>query len=811
MGSVIGHEAGAQTVEQGARADESRQGSAVEEIMVTARRDVERLQDVPASLSVLTADQIERSGVVNMEQIVGLTAGVSMNTGNADVGDTQINIRGMNGARDAENNVALVIDGILKTNASQLNQPQTDLAQVEILKGPQGAYYGRNAAAGAIVMTTVMPGDELSGRARVGGGDNNLYYGRALLSGPLSDNLGFVVKGDYRKTDGFYLNTGPIPDNQGATVDRLKQWNLGTRLVYNVSSNLDLDLKARVGKAFGGALIYNVGFSLPGFASALGDPLFNEDNNDHRFVFEPNVHSENEQRTVETSVKATQDLEWATLTAWVDYSDVKQDFAADASLAGTGRFNNTPECQSSVADLFASGYQPPAPQFLAPTPQASLLGPFGPTTCDGYQYTVRNETDVSGEIRLASTMGAWSWSVGVYYLNIDRHFGVSVNTDRGLGTTRHVYNPPGSIAPTTILFDDRYRTDVYAGFGSLKWDVTDELSLSTALRYDREEREVESLVPNVADPITGGVINPGLAYGPLVPKDRVFDQWEPKASIIYKPTDLISFYVNWGIGFRAGGFNPQGTTALIQDYINIPLQTDVGVTDDYEKEVSYASEVGFKAQLWDRRLTLEGAYYHTDVDDMQYWEIFTGSFGIARTVSNIDRVRIDGGELAATLVLLDGWKVFAAGNITDSEIRANSVRRDTVGNKSPYTPDFTINAGTDVNFPVTQQVNAFARADVRITGATWFSPVQDQDIRTIYDLVFPGLGVANYSNTKRDTYTVVDLHLGVESEGWSLTFYATNLLDKKIIQESVVAPEFGGEFIAPGARRTIGAEVGWKF
>lgn len=73
-------------------------------------------------------------------------------TGTAEAGDTQINIRGINGARDAESSVALVVDGILKTNTAQLNQVQGTLRQVEILKGPQGALYGRNAAAGAIVL-----------------------------------------------------------------------------------------------------------------------------------------------------------------------------------------------------------------------------------------------------------------------------------------------------------------------------------------------------------------------------------------------------------------------------------------------------------------------------------------------------------------------------------------------------------------------------------------------------------------------------------------------------------------------------------
>ena len=130
----------------------------LEEITVIARRVEERLEDVPASVSVLTEDALRRSGVASVEGVVNLTPGVSMVTKTAEVGDTQINIRGINGARDAESNVALVVDGILKTNTAQRAQMHGKLVQVEVLKGPQGAYYGRNAAAGAFVLSTKKPG-----------------------------------------------------------------------------------------------------------------------------------------------------------------------------------------------------------------------------------------------------------------------------------------------------------------------------------------------------------------------------------------------------------------------------------------------------------------------------------------------------------------------------------------------------------------------------------------------------------------------------------------------------------------------------
>ncbi len=176
------------------------------EIIVTARRQNERLIDVPASVTVLSADTLAKASIERAESIVQLTPGVTIVTGTAEAGDTQINIRGINGARDAESSVALVVDGILKTNTAQLNQNQGTLRQVEILKGPQGAIYGRNAAAGAIVISTLKPGDSLAGGVKVSYANETTIEGSAYITAPLGENAGFVLSGNYRTTDGFYRN-----------------------------------------------------------------------------------------------------------------------------------------------------------------------------------------------------------------------------------------------------------------------------------------------------------------------------------------------------------------------------------------------------------------------------------------------------------------------------------------------------------------------------------------------------------------------------------------------------------------------------
>lgn len=793
----------------------------VSEIIVTARRDAELLRDAPASISVLTETAIENANIRNFENIAALTPGVTIVTGTAEVGDTQINIRGINGARDAENNIALVVDGILKTNTAQLNQIQGDLTQIEVLKGPQGAYYGRNAAAGAVVMTTRKPGDTFAARAKASyAGRYDHYLGEATVSGPLSDTLGFVLYGDFRERDGYYRNTGPNPGSAGDTVDAFRGWNIGGRLVWNPSDDIELDFKARAGDVDASALSFDAVFNLPTFATVLANPDFNKDVNRHDPVFIGNIVPDNDQETREFSAKLTWELDFATLTAWYLHSEVDQDWLADSTSASLYRFELQPSCTATRTALAGAGYVLPSPQLLLAAPFSSIFGPFGPTTCDGTQYQLRDQDDDSIEVRLASKgEGPLGWSIGAYYLNIDRQNGVAIAEDTGFGGIRNLYNPPGSTNPTSLLFNDQFETDVYAVFGALEYDLGESWKLSAALRYDREERDVASLVPSVLDPATGTPINPGLPVdsggaltGATIPdKSKTYEKLQPKLSVTYKPDDDWTLFANWGIGFKAGGFNNQGSQAVIESNFNVPLGSNLLVRDDYREETSSAYEVGGKSSLLDGDLSLDVVFYRIDVDDMQFFEFYTGTFGLLRVVTNIDDVKIEGVEVNANYRLTDQWTMFAGINLTDSEIQKNASRPNTVGNESPYTSDYTVNVGAQGRWALTATLDAVVRADWRLTGPTWFHTVQTEDIRTIFDLPFPGLGTANYTGTERDSFNVVNIRAGVETEHWSVVAFANNVFDEKWIAEVIPAPEFGGTFVAPGAKREIGVEVGYRF
>lgn len=806
------------------------------EIIVTARRQNERLVDVPASVTVLGADALAKTGSRTADSFIQLTPGVTIVTGTAEAGDTQINIRGINGARDAESSVALVVDGILKTNTAQLNQDQGTLRQAEILKGPQGAIYGRNAAAGAIVLTTLKPTSRLSGGARASYAEQNTFDGAAYISGPLAPGIGFVLSGNYRKTDGFYFNRFL----RSHTIDDQEVWGIDGRILANFGPATTLDLKARYAKLSGASINFNSSFHLPNFAAV--NPAFYEDVNKHPFGFYSNIRPTNDQRTVEVSGKVDHDFGGAKLTVWALFSDIKQDLVADGTSADFARYitpalggaaNPTNlavsnQCFATTASL--TGFPLNQPDFIGQVPipfifapaNGSTFGAYSPTTCDGTQYQVRNQTDYSTEVRLASNgNGPLNWQVGGYFLHIDRLVGVSLGADLGQGVLKNLYNAPGSSNPTSQLFADQFTTNVYAGFGSADYKITNTIKAGVALRYDIEDRNTSTRVPVATDPITGGPINPGQAFGPITDKSAVFRQFEPKVSLSWKPNAATNVYADWGVGFKSGGFNNQGSAAIVDNAFNGPGTIGAGVliNDQFRKERSSSFEAGIKGSLLGGRINYDVAGYYTRVRDMQFFEFFVGSFGLLRVVSNIDRVDLSGFEINADARIIPGWKVFGSFNKTDSEIKKNSSRPYTVGNKSPYTADYTVNLGTQIDAPLTQSTKLLMRADYRITGPTWFHTVQDQERPTIFSGLLPisalalpaFVGNARYDVSRRGAFGVLNMRVGLERDRGSITVFANNLLDRRYLNEVIPAIEFGGSFISPGARRQIGVEGTFKF
>jgi iron complex outermembrane receptor protein len=824
------------TAPQSSAASEEDTGATME-IVVTARQKNEKLRDVPATVAVLTGETLAKTNARVAVDFVQLTTGVTIQAGTTEPSDVSINIRGLNSPRDAENNVALVVDGILKTAIAATNEPQGDVAQVEILKGPQGAIYGRNASAGAIVLTTKKPGDHLEGNVKGRIADDNTYLVSGLLSGPITDQVGFAINGEYARSDGSYRNSFVATDlhqavygykGKAASVDSYNRLNLFGRILIEPSDETQLDIKANYGQNHGGALSFNAVFQIPALATAFGDPIFNAKVSDHKFIFTDDTEAKSWQKAYGASVRLSQKLDFGTLIASVAYNNNSNEYIAGGTSGAFGFFNNQATCISSRAATAGVINQAPFTTYNA---VFGFAMPYSPSTCDGIQGNRRTQKDVVTELRIVGGQGtSLQWQIGGSYIFIDRRVCVNLTLDTGQGGDRSCFTTDPRF-PTESLQDDTYRTNVYAAFASVDYAPSDKLKLGVALRYDIEARQVANNVPLnartrwVGNPRTGFPIgtattpanyylNPGLdpAYNPsgiIAPRAATFKQLEPKITLSYKVSPDLTLFANWGIGFKAGAFNSGGTEAIVNGYFNPPpsaggISAGIVVPDLVKKETDTAFEIGAKGRVFGA-LSFDVAAYYTDVKNMQFFEFFVGDFGLLRAVSNIDKVRIFGIEGSLNYRFSRNLSVFASGNVINSRIQKNTARPYTVGNKSPATADFGINAGAQLDLPLSDSVTFNMRTDVRVTGPTPFHTVQNNTVPTIFGLP------ANYTNSTRSTFTTVNLRSGFTVNNWSITAFATNLFDVKYVEDVVIAPEFGGDFIAAGARRRIGVDFSFKF
>ena len=191
---------------------------------------------------------------------------------------------------------------------------------------------------------------------------------------------------------------------------------------------------------------------------------------------------------------------------------------------------------------------------------------------------------------------------------------------------------------------------------------------------------------------------------------------------------------------------------------------------------------------------------------MQFFEFFVGNFGLLRVVNNIDEVEIQGIEGSLSADLSDGFSVFGSFNYSDSEITANSARPSTVGNKSPYTAQYTWNFGVDYGQDMGNGMNFDFRLDYRVTGPTPFHTVQGMTPSQ-----WASFAPSDFSIAERSEFRVLNARIGVSGDSWSVTAFARNAFDEEFLAEVIPAAEFAGSFVSPGARRLAGVELSYEF
>lgn len=675
-----------------AQTAEAGEQGVMDEIVVTAQKRAERLQDVPIQVSAITSQAISDAGIKSTADALSQVANATFDRGN-NYRSNFITMRGLTQLNNADPPVAFVIDGVSQTNQDSIGIALFDIERIEILKGPQGSLYGRNAVGGAINVITKEPGNDLGGFWNLTASEGETVEATAGVSGAIvDDTLLFRASGTYKRSDGIIRNS--FRGDHSDYIDH--DYTLRGRLIVKPSSAFKIDLRAEYNNYAGGGNYYSVVFS--------GDP------ND--FVApQANLPGLTSGSSTDLTAKIDYDLGFATLTSISNHSDFNLASRADGDMRNP---------VASPGGIFGSGLQ---------------LG----------QGQDLKRKIFSEEVRLVSPGDQpLRWLIGAYYLETDR----SLRTRFFLDFTGELsqYDSPGN-----LFLENNEKNDnrAHAFFGQVDYDLMPELTLTAGLRYDNDRRIQTDLNTSAI-------------------RRASFDHLQPKVTVSWKPASGKLVYATFSTGFRSGGYN--APTA------SVPV---------FDQETLENYEVGFKTQFFDRRLTINGAGFITDVKNYQFFyvEAATGS----QIIDTIGKVRIKGLELEMIGSITDDLQASVAIGVTDSRIKKSIFPTD-IGNRSPRTVPFSTTSSLQYNPTLGGNVEGLARIEWQHFGKKYW-------------------GADNAAVQK--PYDIVNARLGVNIGQFGVYGFVRNLLKDKYYGE-FFQPKYSGLdvfFGYPSAPRSFGAEM----
>lgn len=630
----------------------------VEEILVTSRQRSERLQDVPIAVSALSEADIEAAGITRPGDVFALMPGVYYRENTGSVGSSFIQIRGVSQSRNAASPVAIAVDGVLLTNNFVFSNEIFDVEQIEVLKGPQGALYGRSAIGGAINITTKMPEDEFSGIITAGIGRRHARRLDASVSGPIIEDV-LLVRGSFyhRGDDGFLRNeflSDPNPQGNQVFGDDSQDTGARFRALYTPGDKLTLDFRTAYSETEDG-----------GNLTVVADPLIPVALNapdDNSVPFQPNNDGFSKRDTLDFSLKMDYEAEIGTFTSISSYNDTNESFAADAL-------------------------------------------PYAPTLEEGTQWVVNNFESFSQEFRFTSpSQNRFRYIFGGYYLNQDRLFANSAGQDTGSGVLLiDLDGAIGSVNPATSILADEIDIEAWAGFAQFNFDVTERLEISASFRYDKETQKSINVSP-------AGLAPDIVRNSPR--RNQSFDKFQPKISLTYDVSDDLTLYASYSVGFKPGGFNPSGTRQL---FIDATGDTGTVIQDQFGAEDLTSWEIGAKGTYADGRGRFNAAAYYSKLNGTQYFEFIAEA--TAQINLNIDRQRLFGFELDTTFRLTDEITLMAAASYLDGEVTEQRVSPGAGnGQTSPYMPNFQAAISAMYEKELKENLEGFLRVDYEHVG-----------------------------------------------------------------------------------------------
>jgi len=745
------------------------------EILVTARRRAENIQNVPIAISIVGGKALEQTGARGLDQIKQLVPSLQILGSNPR--NTNINIRGLGTSVGTsndglENGVGVYIDDVYYGRPGQAMFDLFDIDRVEVLRGPQGTLFGKNTTAGAISITTRGPSFDTEGNAEASLGDDQYRRIRASIAGPLVDGvLAYRVSGSYTKRDGQFYNSRLNED----TNDLNRASGRG-QLLFTPSSNFKLLIGGDYSwqkenccaTVFAGVAPSRIdGTPIPnnyydratraGYISPPVDPFALRTDTD--------VNSHFRMSQGGASGKADLDLGSATLTSVTAFRYWHWDPVNDGDSIGL--------------------------------PILSIA------------QTSNRQKQFSQELRIASNgTRTIDYVAGLYYFhqrivgsNITQYGSAAPNWVLGSNSVANV----AAIDGFTTFNDSASTTDSYAGFGQVNWHISPALSLTAGLRYTHEKKSGD-----FAQTVSGGadlstlpldIAAAALASRNSLGRPLSYDARETDnslsglATLSYQVSDDVLAYATYSRGSKSGGLN---LAALPTVEATGALQVSPVVNP--EKVTNY--EAGIKSQFLDRKVTLNLAAFWTESKDYQT-TVLTNTFTY---ISNVGKVRARGVEFDLRAQPAEGLTFYGSGIYNDAKIlsypnspcpieyRSLQTVCDLSGKRLPGTSKWSLSAGADVSIPVVLglgETAAYAGVDYSYR-SSFFNSNND----SIYSII--------------RAYSIVNARLGIRADNrvWDLSVWARNLFDEHYY-ENFQPGSFNSAVLQgrPGEPRTVGVTL----
>ena len=778
----------------------------LEEVVVTAQRREQNLQDVPIAVSAFSGDVIDQRNIRSAIDYLALTPNVSFTedgqTGSRGLG---IAIRGINNLVSGENafvnSVGIYLDefSVASVPNQVANPLLPDMERVEVLRGPQGTFFGRNAVAGALNLTTKKPSDQMEGEIKMGferyEDAGNQYTLSGVVNVPVSDTFALRAVGYYEDSEGWVENDCAKGSNtcdaaagngftpNGAADSGHEYTMLRVHALWNVSDRTTVlatvvatDEEQGTDENVPSGVLDLDSIDTFGITSALDPGVGFWPHNQNKLSHDLPEATDNQSTVailnIEHQLSDNSRIKWIT-----GMIDAELDRLFDNDLAGgadTLKRTNHYEGKSWSTEL----------RYEMETDRYDLVV--------GGMYASDEQTQ---ENNVATSTQATASVNGVGWL------------------------PPFPAGLGLALNSKEWTVDSMAVFADLTWHMSDRLDLIVGGRYTNDDVENTLQAFGIA-PFVNDCGDFWCSFGnlprPRVDADESFSDFAPRVVARYQLSDDVNIYGSISKGYKAGG-NSVGN--------NTNADGQPGFSVPFSEEQVWNYEVGFKSQLLDDRVRLNGSAFFLDWEDMQLeaFRFLTPgdlSSNFEQTV-NVDSAEAFGMELELLAALSERWTLSAAYGYLDTEMSNNELVQitggfnvDVDGLVIPKAPKSTLNAAVEYRVPMEGREVWFAIEMISRDGQ--FSDVEALTYLQT-DGPSPNSGLARRSISeygeypfRTPDYTVWNVRMGIEAERWELQAYLQNIGDEDYYTGTQENFGVSGFRLRPHPQ-VMGASVSYRF